>query len=96
MYQKNRIEKGAGNQGSFLTAILLPASQKIMCRLMCAMQAKSCKPRTPASQLVQHVGVLKQPRLVHRVGLDAADVVWLHEVQGGHQLSQLLLELGAH
>ena len=51
------------------------------------------RPRTSASQLVQHVGVLEVPRRVDRGGLDAADVVRLHGVQLGHQLAQLLLEL---
>lgn len=51
---------------------------------------------TSATQLVQCIGVLKEGWLVEGVGLDTADVVWLHCLQLVHQLSQLLLELAAN
>jgi hypothetical protein len=51
---------------------------------------------TSTSELMQHILVLKVAWLVQRVGFDATNVVWLHSVQLGHQLSQLLLELAAH
>ena len=60
----------------------------------CTTDAHSLQ-HTTTAQLVQRVEVLKQPRLVEAVGLDAAHIVWLHGVQLRHQFTQLLLELAA-
>lgn len=51
---------------------------------------------TPTPQLVQGIVILKVRGSVEAVGLDAADVMRLHGIEGSHEVGELALEAAAN